>query len=392
MKGKKNGNNSWQILAIVVLLCICFALWIADNAASRFGVTNNFSNVSDEAKYEEKEGQKDIQQEEEKSRQEQEEPNINQEYHVGDDTKSTSEEEQVTIDDLEPPTISLYGNVDIWVDSLEDFIDQGFIANDDVDGDLTDKVKSQIITIEEGKNYEIEYTVEDSSHNVAKATRNLRIRTGLVYLTFDDGPSEEITPQILDILAAKNVKATFFVVGYNTGSDKEELIKREVTDGHTIGIHGYSHDYATIYKSIDDLMENFTRLQDLLEETLEETGEKFTFIRFPGGASNTISSKYCEGIMSEAVEEVGKHGFIYFDWNVDSDDAGSASNSSDDIYQNVIDGICPGRTNIVLMHDSATKQSTVDALERIIDYCEENNYELRAIDENTTLVQHPTFN
>ena len=76
---------------------------------------------------------------------------------------------------------------------------------------------------------------------------------------------------------------------------------------------------------------------------------------------------------------------------MDSCDAGGAD-SSDEIYNNVVAGVQPGRTNIVLMHDSSTHQDTADALQRIIDYCKTNGYELKAINNSTKAIQHSISN
>lgn len=209
---------------------------------------------------------------------------------------------------------------------------------------------------------------------------------GTICLTFDDGPSVEITNQILDILAEKNVKATFFILDYN--DDKLEIIKREIQEGHTVGLHGYSHAYSSIYSSLDALTSNFVMLQ---EKLYNDTGYYAEFIRFPGGASNTVSAKYCSGIMTEATKKLTDMGFVYFDWNVDSDDAGSAS-SSDEIYNNVTSTLVEGRTNVVLMHDAASKIYTLEALPRIIEYGLENGFEFTAITSETKLVQHNVNN
>ena len=124
-------------------------------------------------------------------------------------------------------------------------------------------------------------------------------------LTFDDGPSSDITPQILDILDQKNVKATFFLVHF---SDKNaDLVKRENESGHTVALHGYSHTYSEVYQSADACLENFKKIQQQVYETI---GKKPNVIRFPGGSSNTISKKYCEGVMTEVTKRVLDDGRI----------------------------------------------------------------------------------
>lgn len=211
---------------------------------------------------------------------------------------------------------------------------------------------------------------------------------GTVYLTFDDGPSTQITSQILDILKEKNVKATFFIIDYPFDSEKEAIVIREFEEGHTIALHGTSHDYSKIYTSLEALIENFTTLQ---EKVKTSTGYTATIIRFPGGSSNTVSKKYCAGIMTEAVEYFSNSEFVYFDWNVDSRDAGGAK-SSEEVFENVTSSLKPGRNNIVLMHDSTGKQYTLDALEAIIDFCISEGYEFKAITDETPQVTHNVSN
>lgn len=209
---------------------------------------------------------------------------------------------------------------------------------------------------------------------------------GIIYLTFDDGPSSDITPQILDILEEKNIKATFFLVHYS--EKNQELVKREARMGHTIGLHGYTHTYSEVYQSADACMENFRKIQ---EQVFQTTGKKSNIIRFPGGSSNTISRKYCEGVMTELSQRVIEEGFRYFDWNVDSDDAGRAK-TSEDVYHNVTSGIKENRNNIVLMHDFSGNEKTLSALASIIDYGLENGFVFRKITDETPMVTHSINN
>ena len=95
--------------------------------------------------------------------------------------------------------------------------------------------------------------------------------------------------------------------------------------------------------------------------------------------------------MTELTKRVVDEGFRYFDWNVDSDDAGKAK-TSQDIYNNVVSGIKPGRENVVLMHDFAKNDKTVNALEAIIDYGLQNGYVFRKITDETKMVTHSVNN
>ncbi len=215
------------------------------------------------------------------------------------------------------------------------------------------------------------------------------VPVGTIYLTFDDGPSLQTTGKILDILKEKNVKATFFIVGYTVGSEKEQLVLREFNEGHTIGLHGTSHEYSKIYASLEALINNFDTLR---EKVFTTTGFYPTVIRFPGGSSNTVSKRYCQGIMTQAVEYFNNEtDYTYFDWNIDSCDAGGVK-SAEELYENVISGLKEGKDNIILMHDSSNKEYTVSALSAIIDYALSQGYEFKAISSNTPQVTHNIAN
>lgn len=291
---------------------------------------------------------------------------------------------RVEVVDTTPPDLFLTDMPEGILSSIDDFVEPGYYACDNCDGeDVTitvDVIRSRPCW------YIFLYTATDKSGNKMQQTREVNVVRGQVALTFDDGPSLNITPEILNVLARNDVRATFFILGF--GPEKEALVIREFSEGHTIGYHGMSHNYPDIYSSLSVLMENFYKLEEKVNNL---TGYTSKLIRFPGGASNTVSRNYCKGIMTAATEEVANYGYTYFDWNVDSGDAGSAK-SAEDIYQNVVNGIRPGRFNVVLMHDASTKANTLEALQRIIDFCVENDYELVPLDSTSPHVQHGTAN
>ena len=103
----------------------------------------------------------------------------------------------------------------------------------------------------------------------------------VVYLTFDDGPSAKVTPQILDILKQYNVKATFFIIAKNA-EQYPDTVKRAADEGHTIASHTYSHDYSYVYGSLENFREEVNKAKDVLTNIVGE--DAFTNIfRFPGG-------------------------------------------------------------------------------------------------------------
>ena len=216
-----------------------------------------------------------------------------------------------------------------------------------------------------------------------KKQTNTNSSKGVIYLTFDDGPSSTSTPKILDILKRQNVKATFFILNYSDANEK--YIKREVAEGHTIGIHGYSHEYSKIYKSKEAFLDNVYKLQDKIYKS---TGVKTMYMRFPGGSSNTVSRRYSKGIMTALSKEVLAKGFKYYDWNISSGDAGGAKNSND-VYRNVTKYLSKKRGNMVLCHDFGGNKKTIGALEDIIKYAKKNGYTFAPIDDNTPMyTQH----
>ena len=198
----------------------------------------------------------------------------------------------------------------------------------------------------------------------------------IAYLTFDDGPSS-ITNSVLDILKKYNVKATFFVI--NSGSYNKTTLQREVNEGHTIGLHAYDHNYAIAYKDDNSYLDGIDKLRAKVKA---DTGFDSHYIRFPGGSSNTISKRYSKGIMSRITKTAKQRGYKYYDWNVDDDDAGRAR-TADDCYNNVVRELRPNRSNIVLMHDFGTNKKILEALPRIIEYCQKNGYTMLPIDDNT---------
>ena len=290
----------------------------------------------------------------------------------------------INVVDTTAPVIDMQGGSTLYVEDFNNLesLDPGVVVTDNYDEDVKAKRERHKIGDSE---YEFVYTATDSSGNQAKVVRKIIKATGVIYLTFDDGPSN-VTPEILDILKENDVKATFFIVNYS--EEDKSKIQRIIDEGHTLGLHGLSHDYATIYSSVDAITENFIGLQ---KKVMNDFDYNAIYIRFPGGASNTISKNYCDGVMTAATSKVEQEGFTYYDWNVDVDDAGSAR-TTNKIYENFVAGIAPKRENVVLMHDGYGHQPTADALQEIIDYAKENGYVFSAITEDTIPVQHGVNN
>lgn len=299
----------------------------------------------------------------------------------------------VHVEDREAPELTLTGQAEVTVSRYDLFQDPGATARDRCDGDLTASVtRAGTVNTASPEVYTLTYTVTDKAGNTTTATRQVSVYENSsggspVYLTFDDGPSDRVTPRVLDTLKAYNVHATFFIVNY--GESGKALIRRMIDEGHTVAIHGYSHDYAAIYKSNEAFMQNIYRLRDRLRS---DFGYEAAIIRFPGGSSNTVSRQYSVGIMSRLAQRVQAEGFTYFDWNVSSGDAAGTPASSGQIYNNVTSALRHGRSNVVLMHDAGAKGTTADALPDIIRYCLANGYSIQPITPATKPVHHGIAN
>lgn len=201
-----------------------------------------------------------------------------------------------------------------------------------------------------------------------------------IYLTFDDGPSTN-TDELLDLLAEYDVKATFFVIG-KTDAESLRLYKRIVDEGHTIGMHSYSHDYAAIYKSVEDFEKDFTKISDLLYDTIGYVPDLY---RFPGGSSNSK----CKALTIQPfISFLQEKNIRYFDWNVENGDATGVSYTVEELAQNLLDGVANKTTSVVLCHDTAAKTKTLESMKIVLPELKEKGAQVLPITSDTTPVRH----
>ena len=193
-----------------------------------------------------------------------------------------------------------------------------------------------------------------------------------VYLTVDDGPSV-MTKQYLDILRARGVTATFFVIGRNVRL-YPEIIREMYNDGHCIANHSYTHNYTTLYKSSSSLRSELQRCDAAINEILGFNYSPGIF-RFPGGSTYKLASKYKNDVRS--------FGYKYYDWNCLNGDAQAeiTDKTPDNLYNYMVESFKGQKEIILLMHDSGNKQASVDMLERAIDFFLENGYEFKTLDK-----------
>ena len=309
-------------------------------------------------------------------------------YKVEDSSHNTFiTSRNVYYEDKEKPVITLKGSNKMYLYLNNTYQEPGFEVKDNCDKNIEVKTSGTVDTKKLGT-YKITYTATDTSNNTTSVEREVEVISkpesgkGIIYLTFDDGPSNSITPKILEILKKKGIYATFFVINHDDSLNY--LIKREYTEGHSVALHSYTHNYQYIYSSVDNYFSDLNKIRD---KVYKITGEYTNIIRFPGGGSNTISKKYQSGIMSQLTKDVSNKGFHYFDWNVDCED-GAGVRDPNRIYQNVIGSLSKSRENVVLMHDFENNYGTLNALENIIDYGIQNGYQFGKITMNTVEVHH----
>lgn len=202
-----------------------------------------------------------------------------------------------------------------------------------------------------------------------------------VYLTFDDGPSDN-TEQILAILRQYNIKATWFVVG----KDDETSIARYkeiIAEGHTLGMHSYTHDYAQVYASAQAFEDDLVRIRTLLQE---KAGYTSTIYRFPGGSSNTTKKRQVS--MTELVPILEKYGIRYFDWNVDSTDGSGSNLPVATLIAGTNEYMGKYVYNMLLLHDAGDHDTTVEALPQIIQSCLDQGMEFLPITDDTPVIHH----
>lgn len=351
-------------------------------------------------------------------------------YQVADSSGNMTEiSRAIVYHDPIAPVITLSGKSSLSVELGSTYAEPGYTATDNCDGDITDLVTvTGTVNTKKAGTYKLEYTVQDNYENTASVTRTVKVYEpepetepptkatestkptesskatestkspteasteaptetlpknpvgGVIYLTFDDGPSS-YTPRLLDILAKYRVKATFFVV--NTGYIS--TISRIAAEGHSLAMHSATHNFKQIYASEEAYFADLTQMQSIIQQ---HTGVTSMLLRFPGGSSNTVS-RFNEGIMTRLTAMVEEQGYTYFDWNVDSDDAGSARTASK-VFHNVINACAQRKSSVVLMHD--IKSYTVDAIEDIIIWGLENGYTFRALTADSPSCHHSVNN
>ena len=195
----------------------------------------------------------------------------------------------------------------------------------------------------------------------------------VAYLTVDDGPSEAVTVRILDILRDEGIKATFFVLPYE-GMD--HIYERILSEGHAMGNHSYSHDYRRLYGADEGAFfrEDILRMEGYLRERF---GYETDLFRFPGG-----SASWSPRTIARRVEILEELGYRHFDWDASTGDTdpSPAGRDPNALVSNVMARTSSRDKLIVLMHDSAGKSATAEALPEMISRLRAEGYGFDTLD------------
>ena len=193
----------------------------------------------------------------------------------------------------------------------------------------------------------------------------------IAYLTFDDGPDNKNTPDVLKILREKNVKATFYVVG-RMAENNPAVLKDIFAAGHAIGNHSYDHNYRNLYPNKDKFLAQIVKTDGIIHKIL---GVRPLIIRAPGGTVGMFTKDYPPLLKQK--------GYAYHDWNIENGDAVMKNATADRLINNVLremrEDVPDNSMLIILMHCGGGKEETVKALPRLIDLLRERGYEFGVV-------------
>lgn len=195
----------------------------------------------------------------------------------------------------------------------------------------------------------------------------------IAYFTFDDGPYD-LTDQVLDLLKANGIRATFFVLGKDGVNDK---YLRIVNEGHTLANHTFYHNLGSgLYDSADSFVSQVKKLEDYLYDI---TGYKTSIVRFPGGSPTAGSYK------DEIVNRLHEMGYNYVDWTSETGDGSSKKLAEKDTWAWYRDTTAGQNITVLLMHDY--NYSTFNNLQRIIDDMRSRGYIFLPLHNKSVMVK-----
>ena len=195
----------------------------------------------------------------------------------------------------------------------------------------------------------------------------------IAYLTFDDGPYDNTTAAVLDILKEKGVHATFFL---RHRPDHVAEIRREIREGHTIANHSYSHKIKAVYESAESCIKEIRDQQAWLTETVGVTPQIY---RFPGGSPTAGADK------ATIAAALAADGLGYVDWNCATGDGMPGELTAAKAYRNAVSTVGDQKIVVMLMHDYST--ATLAALPDIIDTLKAQGYLMMPLFRESVMIR-----
>ncbi|MCS4518162.1 polysaccharide deacetylase [Clostridium botulinum] len=204
----------------------------------------------------------------------------------------------------------------------------------------------------------------------------------IAFLTFDDGPSTTVTPKILDVLKAYNVKATFFLIGKSINSNEASkiLVKRTFKEGHALGNHTYSHNYKSLYPenkiNVDYFIEDVEKTNTAIKNII---GQDFNtrVLRMPGGYMSR--EYYKDPNLAELNNRLKDKDIYSIDWNAYDFDSEGKKKNAQELLKEVKKSVGTKEKVVILMHDTYSKEETAKALPQIIEYLRNQGYEFKTL-------------
>lgn len=202
-------------------------------------------------------------------------------------------------------------------------------------------------------------------------TRDYYYGDHVAYLTFDDGPNDHNTMEILDILKKENIHATFFLTGQNV-KQYPEVVKKIYASGNAIGVHSYSHDYKKIYVSPKAYTDELLQTEQLIYDVIHV---RPIISRAPGGTKGHFTKPFWQ-----AIDDIG---YIEVGWNALTGDADGTGKTPEKAVENVRTQIAErpylNKHLVVLMHDAYGHHATVEALPNLIKMLKDQGYTFRVV-------------
>lgn len=223
-------------------------------------------------------------------------------------------------------------------------------------------------------------SIQNNTENIKCLNENEQVNNNnskVIYLTFDDGPSNKITNKVLDILKENDVKATFFLIGSQIDG-QEDVVKRIYNEGNSIGLHTFSHKFRKIYSNEDNFINEMMECRDKINNVIGISPE---IIRFPGGSRKHLSKDY--------LNRLHDNNFKVYDWNVETSDGLNPKISPYNMFRRAVKESKNLQRIILLMHCDCRQKNTCEALPDIIKYYKLQGYQFKTITEDTPELYFP---